>query len=49
MGMQPILTITVPVKQIKDAAAQRYDDGEGVVWCEQTLNQLTLATTFGVS
>ena len=36
MGMQPILPFTVPVKKIKDAARQRYIEGDGVAWCEQT-------------
>ena len=28
---------TLPVKNIKGAACQRYGDNDGVVWCEQTL------------
>ena len=28
--------VTVPVKEIKGAAAQSYGDGDGVVRCEQT-------------
>ena len=35
--MQPILPITV---HIKSAARQRYDDGDGVVRCKQTLRGL---------
>ena len=31
MGMQPILSVTVPIKKIKDAARQCYSDGDGVV------------------
>ena len=34
-GMQPILPITVNVKQIKAAAGQGH--GDGVAWCEQVL------------
>ena len=37
MGMQPILSITVPVKNIKGTSRQCYGDGDGVVRCEQTI------------
>ena len=40
MGMQPILSNTVPVKKIKGAAYQCYGDGDGIAWCEQTLNEV---------
>ena len=30
MGMQPILSVTVPIKKIKGAARQRYCDGDGI-------------------
>ena len=38
MGMQPILPITVSIKKIKGAARQCYGNGDGVIWCEQTLS-----------
>ena len=41
--MQPILPITVPVKKIKGAACQCDGDGDGVVWCEQTLTMQSLS------
>ena len=31
MGMQPTMSVTVPIKRIKDAARQCYSDGDGVV------------------
>ena len=36
--MQPILSVTVPVKKIKGTARQCYggSDGDGVVWCGWT-------------
>ena len=35
MGMQPILSITVPIKKIiKGATHQHYGDGDGIAWCE---------------
>ena len=37
MGMQPILSITVPIKKIKGVTGQHYSDGNGVIWCEQIL------------
>ena len=38
MGMQPILPITVSIKKFKGAAHQCYGNGDGVIWCEQTLS-----------
>ena len=37
MGVQPILSVTVPVKKIKGATRKCYGDGDGVVRCEQAL------------
>ena len=34
MGLQPILPITVPIKNIKGATRQHYGDGDGIAWCE---------------
>ena len=43
MGMQPIMPITVPIKNVKGAARKRYGDGDGdgVVWCEWAFNNVT--------
>ena len=38
MSVQPILPITVLVREIKDAACQRRGDGDGVARCEETFN-----------
>ena len=37
VGMQPILPFTVPIKNTNGASHPSYVDGNGVVWCEQTL------------
>ena len=36
--MQPILPITVPVKNVKGVARQCYVDGDGIARCEQPLS-----------
>ena len=40
MGMQPVLPVKVPIKKLKGAAHQCYNDSDGVVRCEQTLRGL---------
>ena len=40
MGMQPILPVKVPIKKLKGATHQCYNDSDGVVRCEQTLRGL---------
>ena len=35
--MQPILSVKMPIKKFKGAEHQCYNDGDGVVRCEQTL------------
>ena len=46
MGMQPILPVTVPVKNIKGAACQRYGDGDAIDWCEWDFNDIVLLLFF---
>ena len=41
MDMQPILSVTVPVRKIKGTVHQYYVDYDGVVRCEQTLSHVT--------
>ena len=40
MGTQPILPVSLPIKKIKGAAHQHYSEGDGVIWCEYTINSL---------
>ena len=40
MGMEPVLSITVPVKKIKGTAHQCYSDSDAFIWGEQILPQL---------
>ena len=42
-GTQLILPITVPIKNIKGAARQRYGDGDGIALCEWALTERKLA------
>ena len=37
-GYATNLPVTVSVKKIKGAAHQRYGDGGGIVWCEETFS-----------
>ena len=37
MGVQPILSVTGPVKKIKGAAHQCYGDGDGVIWSKTVM------------
>ena len=38
--MQPILSVTVPIKKIKGAARQRYGGDDGLAWCEWAFTQM---------